>query len=272
MKELNKNEIREIQLEILKKSVDFFEENELKYFLCGGTLLGAVRHQGYIPWDDDIDLMMPRPDYERLKQEFSVNGLSLIDYNSKNQNYKLPFIKVQKNGTLLKEKYALNIEVGISIDIFPIDGFPDKQSELEIHLLQLEKKIKKIKLKNVQFTWQNHSIWWKSILITLYFGFRKFMSFFYSNRIVCSNLNKLAQKYEYGKTMKAGIAVWGYGNKEVCPAEVYKENIKMIFENKYYYAPKDFNTYLSCVYGDYMKLPPKSKQKPHHNISAFIIK
>lgn len=270
MKELNKNEIREIQLEILKKSVDFFEENELKYFLCGGTLLGAVRHQGYIPWDDDIDLMMPRPDYEKLKKIFSIEGFSLIDYNTKGQNYNLPFIKIQKEGTILKELPALKLEMGINIDIFPIDGFPNDKKELELHIDILKKFINKILFKNSNYSKQSHSVWWKSLISKISYFFKRLSTNFYSNRNISKRINKIAGKYVFGTENQSGIAVWGYGIKEVCPTGVFKETTEVLFEDRKYKSPKDFKTYLTCIYGDYLKLPPEKERVPHHNIKAFI--
>lgn len=270
MKELNNNQIREIQLEILKKTADFCENNNLNYFLCGGTLLGAVRHQGYIPWDDDIDLMMPRPDYERLKKIFSINGFSLIDYNTKDQNYNLPFVKIQKEGTVLKEQAATGVEMGIYIDIFPIDGFPDDKRKLEKHLKILNKLINRIIYKNLNYSKQSHPVWWKSLISKISYFFKRLSTNFYSNRKISKRINKIASKFSFEKEDRSGIAVWGYGIKEVCPTAVFKEATEVIFEDRKYKSPKDFKTYLTCIYGDYLKLPPENERVSHHNIKAFI--
>lgn len=257
-------------MEILKKTTDFCENNNLNYFLCGGTLLGAVRHQGYIPWDDDIDLMMPRPDYEKLKKIFSIKGFSLIDYNTKDQNYNLPFIKIQKDGTVLREQAANKLYMGIYIDIFPIDGFPDDEMKLEKHLKILNKLINKIIYKNLNYSKQGHPIWWKSLISKISYFIKRFSTNFYSNRKVSKKINKIACKYSFGTENRSGIAVWGYGIKEVCPTGVFTETTEVLFENRKYKSPKDFKTYLTCIYGDYLKLPPEKERIPRHNIKAFI--
>ncbi len=272
MKEISSDELKEIQLQILKSVTDFCVENNIRYFLCGGTLLGAVRHQGYIPWDDDIDLMMPRPDYERLKKIFSINGFSLIDYNTKGQNYNLPFVKIQKDGTVLKEQAATDLEMGINIDIFPIDGFPATDKELKRHLKILNKLIKRIIYKNLNYSKQSHPVWWKSIISNTLYQIKKFFSKFYSNRKISKRINKIASKFSFETEDRSGIAVWGYGIKEVCPTAVFKEATEVIFEDRKYKSPKDFKTYLTHVYGDYMNLPPEKERVPQHNIKAFLKK
>lgn len=272
MRELNLEEVKKIQLEILHKVVEFCEKNKITYFLCAGTMLGAIRHKGYIPWDDDIDLMMPRPDYEKFKKIFNDSDLILNDYQKTKSKNTTPFLKVEKRNTLLIEEFAPKVKLRINIDVFPIDGFPDDEDELGKHLIELKQKIRKIVLRNLKYSWQKHSVWWKSILLSVNWKLRKSrINLSYSARKVCTDLNILAQKYEFGKSGKAGIAVWGYGPKEVCPYKVYTETVKVQFEDGYFNALKDYDTYLNCVYGDYMKLPSEDKRKSHHSFKAYLV-
>ena len=130
------DEQKKIQLEMLKEIRDICDEAGLMYFLGGGTLLGAVRHKGYIPWDDDIDLMMPREDYNKLLKIFNekCNGKSKLLYYGNLKEYYYPYAKVVNTETRLVELDCRNLdEMGVFIDIFPIDFLPED-----------DKKIKKI--------------------------------------------------------------------------------------------------------------------------------
>lgn len=123
MRELNLNEVKEIQLRVLEFFSTYCKENKLRYSAYLGTLLGAIRHKGYIPWDDDIDLMMPRDDYDNLVKNFNYANekFGLLSIES-NNNYYLPFAKIYAKKTLLVEDIDIEFEeLGVYIDIFPVD-------------------------------------------------------------------------------------------------------------------------------------------------------
>ena len=129
MKEIGLEELKCIQLDLLQKTAEFCENNGIRYFLCGGTLIGAIRHHGYIPWDDDIDISMPRPDYDKFIKIFNKpeNYYQVIDM-SNNSKYGFPFAKVHDTRTLVNELQYSRDSFGVYIDIFPIDGVgEDKQ-------------------------------------------------------------------------------------------------------------------------------------------------
>lgn len=134
MKLITKQELRDVQINILDAIDSFCIGKNITYWLCGGTLLGAVRHKGYIPWDDDIDIMMPRTDYERFIVEFKgFDYLKVISHNT-DESYPFAFATVNdtrtwKKETRLRKKYAKNICV--NVDVFPIDSLPDDQKEIK---------------------------------------------------------------------------------------------------------------------------------------------
>ena len=119
----NLSEIKKIELDILRAFRSFCEKNSLRYFLAYGTLLGAVRHGGFIPWDDDIDVAMPRTDYERFLKEFRDERYEVYDLSKKGYFY--PFAKLCDTTTVLIEEMSVKNSIGVYIDIFPMDGIAD---------------------------------------------------------------------------------------------------------------------------------------------------
>lgn len=118
-------ELKEIQLGILREIDKLCKAYHLKYFMSDGTLLGAVRHKGYIPWDDDLDIWMPRKDYEKLEQIMNQEGSCYKVVNHKNtKGYIYAFGKAVDTRTILKENIEVNCPMGIYVDIFPYDGLP----------------------------------------------------------------------------------------------------------------------------------------------------
>ena len=147
MRELELEEIRNIQLDILKRVAGFCEEHCLRYFLYHGTLIGAIRHKGYIPWDDDIDIARPRPDYEKFINTFNGYDENLTVYDcTQNKKYNYLVAKVSYKKSLLLEYTNISFnDMGINIDIYPLDGLPGSRN-IKMKLLR------KIKLKRSVYT------------------------------------------------------------------------------------------------------------------------
>ena len=128
MKEITIEEKKRISLEILDVIHDFCKKNGIKYYLAYGTLLGAVRHKGFIPWDDDIDLVMSRPDYELFQKLFNVDGYTFVNEETKNI-FPLVFGKVFANNTFGVYN-GISMNYGVAVDIFPLDGLPSDENEM----------------------------------------------------------------------------------------------------------------------------------------------
>lgn len=259
MKEINSEEIKKLELQILDVIADFCEKNGLRYYLCGGTLLGAVRHKGFIPWDDDIDILIPRDDYEKFKVLFPKrvenDEFEMISYESGKSYY--PFIKVVNNKTIIQEKYiSEKYQTNIWVDVFPLDGMPD--SELQIRYRFFEIKIlKSILMLSVSNPNTGTNLFWKLMK-------RMFVPLFKNLNIrkMCDRLDRVSSKTSIKKSPYVGGFLWGYGPQEKMP-RVFLEQIEMEFEGKKYKAPKCWNYYLTALYGDYMQLPPEDKRIYH---------
>jgi lipopolysaccharide cholinephosphotransferase len=136
MRTITQDELKSIQLDLLQKTADFCEANGIRYFLCGGTLLGAIRHKGYIPWDDDIDIVMPRPDYERFCKTFNQpDSVYKVKSLLTHPDYACAFAKVYDNRTMLKELHYKGVHFGVYIDVLPVDGVKDSAQIKKIMFL-----------------------------------------------------------------------------------------------------------------------------------------
>lgn len=272
MREIDIEELKKIQIDMLVSIDEFCQKNNINYSLSSGTLIGAVRHQGYIPWDDDIDIMMHRDDYERFVSTFNgtFNHLSLLAPEL-DLNYYAPYANVYDNRTLLTEdgNGHRGLSIGIKIDIFPIDSVPSdiddymrimgKVNQLN-HIMYI-KRLENVFKSNQQF---------KYILTVL------ILKVLYSC-IPYSYLQKkvrdiaISDTYRRGESEYVDNVVYNIYSKK-CPRfkrSVLESYIRLPFEGREFSVIKNYDVVLRTMYGDYMQLPPEDKRIPHHNFKAY---
>ena len=263
MQEINIEEKKSLSLEILQQISSFCNTNNIKYFLDYGTLLGCIRHNGFIPWDDDIDICMLRNDYEKFKSIFSSNDLSLISFETKGV-YPLPFIKISDNRTegVIYDKFKLNY--GVAIDIFPIDDYPNNKI-----IRSLFFKIQDILMSLYGIAL--FGVYYKEMTLTTFI--KKIFSKICSPSRICYLINKNAKIFNSDKAKYAGCVSEITKHKmEICLKESRKKQILHSFEKNEFYIPQGWDDVLTSIYGDdYMTPPPEGKRISTH-VEAYYWK
>lgn len=272
MKEISQQEIRPCLLGILEFIDKVCKDNNIRYFLSGGTLLGAARHKGFIPWDDDIDIMMLRDDYNRLFEVCPKDSRYAL-LNCKNTpHFPYAYGKAIDKKTIKIEPVRKSSQlIGLDVDIFPIDSLPDDDDETEKFYLEIAKMSRRLSLQLSSYGKG------ASLSRTIARNIRLFLLRI-SEKIGITSVDKctnkfdiLAQKYNQSQTLYCGVtSISHYGIKEKNLKSNYENSVKVTFEGKSYPAPKGYCDYLAQLYGkDYMELPPIEQRQTHHHYKAY---
>lgn len=281
MKELTIDELKSVELDILKNVADFCDKNNIRYYLGGGTLLGAVRHKGFIPWDDDIDILMPRPDYMRFIKMFNgAYPFYVVKAIENDIMYWRTFAKVFDLRTYLQED-AIRIDKkdnSAFIDIFPVDGLPKKKWRQWLLFKEQEflnflyhgsawNYTRSYKYDDSQKKYSK--IKGKIRTVLKFFA----ITFLYPlpTRKLIRIINKNAMRNDYADAEEvAAIVDCHYGgSKECMPKDLFEIQEPVMFENQQFWMSGAWQLYLHNLYDDYMKLPPKEKQITHHDFKVY---
>ena len=268
------NPLQQKQLDILKAFIRVCDKHNLTYFLVYGTALGAIRHKGFIPWDDDIDVGMPRADYEKyiqLQSEYEGTPYFIQTFKS-DPCYIYNYAKLRDSSTTFLENAFKNhrINQGVFIDVFPVDGMSKEEGDRE----KIGKKNKFI-WRQVYFSYLpalrrkvHKRTWFKDILLNIVAGlFYVFDIAHYRNKRV----ERFVRQVSFEEAKMAGI-MFGFTWRINCmPADIFRETIKVPFEDIEVRVVKDYDRYLTLLYKDYMKFPPKEQQVGHHYNSGVSL-
>lgn len=257
-------ELRQIQMGILSFVDKVCRENKIKYSICYGTLIGAIRHGGYIPWDDDIDIILLRKDYDRFIELLSKlkNPVYELFSINKTPKYYHPYAKVSDSRTLLIEP-DIEANIGVNIDIFPVDDAPDEELEQKKILARVKNYINLFVITGLK--WRSKRPLIKNMfMMVIQFLLLPIPRLFFSRKI-----DKLARLAVKGESNTRGCLVWGYGKKELMPSNIFDSYTDVKFENITVMALAEYDKYLSHIYGDYMQLPPEEKRVTHHSFKAY---
>lgn len=259
----NYEELRKLQLtqlEILKYVDEFCNEHKLRYSIAYGTLLGAARHNGYIPWDDDLDICMPREDYEKFLSLWKDTDLYLLQNHDTDRDFPQGFTKIRKNNTAFIQETDVgkNFHKGVFIDIFPYDRVPDGKIKRKIQVLHAMFH----QLYNRGFApTENGFIYNIGCKLILFFTPKK--KYYAKSK---AHLKKIC-KYNNDKNLKYFSISSFVSMHKYYPANIFDNITKVKYEDIYVSAFGDYDTILKEFYGDYMKLPPESEQTwSHHPI------
>ncbi len=267
-KELTTIELQKIENDILRFTAGICDKNGITYYLSSGTLLGAVRHGGFIPWDDDIDLYMYREDYERFSEVMKTakNSPYKLLYYKTDKNYSLPLPKVIDTRTVLRQLHQRETSVlGVYIDIFILDNAPDDAKERDKYIKRLSF------LQRVWDAAQNKdNDTGDNIKLIIKKALRRVL-WVIGPRTFSIVIDKYAQKYRKAETGFCGNLTYSNNlRKAIIQKCIYGKGKKLVFEGEPYNAPERYEEYLTHYYGDYMQLPPIDKRTSAHNFEAFM--
>lgn len=252
-------DIRPLQLRIqnILLAIDSVcKEHNLRYYLWAGTMLGAVRHGGFIPWDDDLDIAMPRKDYDLLMKhakEWVPEPFEVVSYETDPQHYPLPFAKVQDGSTTLIERMHLSYLGGIYLDVFPLDGMPLSSLKQRVHFFRYQwyKKMLYYVHRDPYRHGRGPSSW--AFLLC-----RKI----YTMQEIQEKIRNLQREYDYDACSL--IVDHDDGMKGIMPKELLGVPTPVTFEGKTVMGVEHPHEYLSQKYGDYMVIPDGNHQRQHN--------
>lgn len=271
-RELSTKEIQNISFEILKIVARVCERLSLRYFLHYGTLIGAVRHNGFIPWDDDLDIMMPRPDYDKFLLHFAdyfseYKYLKLFNHET-NTDYPYMITRISDERYHIVMDNETDYGMGIFIDIYPFDGLGNTWREA----LKFGLKGDHLSSLCYQATRKRYAIENTTSVLKIALKFPLFIfSKCIGKKFFQKKLSRLARVKRYDDSNFVGCVVWlSGGAKDIFPRQWFDDYVLLSFGSGKFRVPKEYDALLKHIYGDYMQLPPEKDRIGHHSYRAYI--
>lgn len=268
MRELTITEVQELSLNILSYIDSICRENNLKYSIFYGSLIGVERHSGFIPWDDDIDIVMLRDDYDRLVKLLAEesSNFKLLSFETA-KNYRYPFAKLVDTSTKIKSKQYFDyedIDFGVFVDIFPIDGIPNTKNEQD--KFQVECETYRLNMMDtLGFAYaRSYSIMKTLGKLLLKFPHHLKLKKIGNNNYWKEKYDEASRRYDVNHSDYCGYLEFININWGVFPTQWFREFEDVEFEGRKYLAIKERKKFLELRYGDYKKMPPVEERVTHH--------
>lgn len=256
-------------LDILKAFMKICKDNGLTYYCCAGTAIGAVRHHGIIPWDDDIDVIMPRPDYDRLLEIAKTADFGKYEIITPydDETYPLYFSKLSNRNTTLIEDRQIPCVIGLYVDIFPLDATDDdvaKAKQLKDRYTKIINRLNAVSTHNTFGEYlsllKKKEEWGRFAIKALAFFCRSAV-----RRHLIRQMDRLSHLYDYDKAKNVQVYTGSYGHREVFPKAWLGKGKEFPFEDTTVLLPECYDEYLRHFFNDYMLFPPVEQRIEKHN-------
>lgn len=253
--------VQEKLLEMLGWFHQYCRKNGLSYYIVGGSMLGAIRHGGFIPWDDDVDVVLPRPDYNKLLSMFTAqqDHYLLESPYTGNKDYYYTFAKLYDTNTTLVERTRRNCRRGLYIDVFPLDGVGVDESDMEANFEKVDRLNMLLKTRTCAVT-KDRSLYKNAAIILS----RMIPSFIVNDKNLVIKVDRLASSFGYDKCTYVANLMGSYRKKEVMEKWIFGKPTEYKFEDIIVDGVEHYEEFLTHIYGDWRKLPPEDKRKTTH--------
>lgn len=270
-------EIQEIELDMYRRVVDICRRHDLRYYALGGTLLGAVRHKGFIPWDDDIDIAIPRPDYDRFvkyaKEELPSHLVPKTYLDEKGDSHPMFICIIKNTRTRIELNHAAKTEeTCVWLDVFPLDAMPTNSLLRMVHKYRLLYERMKIQLsmyeENVHQHREGRPFYEKAIM-----RFREATNFgagWDTYELMC-HIERTLRKYDFEREGYFVNMFGAYKFREMFPKAWFGDGVELPFEDTTIVCPVEYDKVLTQMYGEYMQLPPEDQRGQQHCMTVISL-